>query len=187
MTSFEQQKKKSAKPLLWIAMVSMSMVFAGLSSGYIVAKSDNWLFYDIPIWFYISTIFIVGSSFTMNKAKVLIKNDNQLDAVKWIKITLALGLSFAISQFLVWSSLVNQGFYFTGPDFNPTSGFLYVFTLLHLLHLAGGIIVLLVCWYKAVNLKYSNGNSLGFELASIFWHFLDILWVYLLLFFYFFG
>ena len=75
MTTFEEQKKKSAKPLLWISMVSMSMIFAGLSSGYIVAKSDNWLFYEIPIWFYISTIFIVASSFTMHKAKGLIKND----------------------------------------------------------------------------------------------------------------
>ena len=79
MTTFEQQKKKSAKPLLWISMVSMSMVFAGLSSGYIVAKSESWLFYDIPIWFYISTIFIVASSFTMHKAKMLVKTDNQLD------------------------------------------------------------------------------------------------------------
>lgn len=182
MTTFEQQKKKSAKPLLWISMVSMSMVFAGLSSGYIVAKSESWLFYDIPIWFYISTIFIVASSFTMHKAKMLVKTDNQLEAVKWIKITLALGLSFAISQFLVWSSLIDQGFYFTGPGFKQSSGFFYVFTLLHLLHLAGGIVVLLVCWYKAANLKYSNGNSLGIELASIFWHFLDILWVYLFLF-----
>ena len=182
MTTFEEQKKKSAKPLLWISMVSMSMIFAGLSSGYIVAKSDNWLFYEIPIWFYISTIFIVASSFTMHKAKGLIKNDQQLESVKWIKITIALGLSFAISQFLVWSSLIDQEFYFTGPGFKPSSGFLYVFTLLHLLHLVGGLVVLFVCWYKAANLKYSNGNSLGFELASIFWHFLDILWVYLFLF-----
>ena len=212
--TYEEQKKNSAKPLLWISMVSMSLFFAGLSSGYIVAKSDVWPFYEVPIWFYISTIVIIASSFTMHKskkliqndqqseavswinkiiassftmheAKKLIKNDQQLEAVRWIKYTLALGLSFVISQFLVWSSLVKQGFYFTPPnssDFYHSSGFLYAFTAAHLLHLLAGIIVLLVCWYKASNLKYSNGNSLGFELASIFWHFLDILWVYLFLF-----
>lgn len=185
MMTYEEQKKNSAKPLLWISMVSMSLFFAGLSSGYIVAKSDVWPFYEVPIWFYISTVVIISSSFTMHKAKKLIQNDQQSESVKWIKYTLALAISFVISQFLVWSSLVDQGFYFTPPnssDFYHSSGFLYAFTAAHLLHLFAGIIVLLVCWYKASNLKYSNGNSLGFELATIFWHFLDILWVYLFLF-----
>ena len=77
MTTFEEQKKKSAKPLLWISMISMSMVFAGLTSALVVRKAEgNWLVFDYPIWFYISTALIILSSFTMNWAKNNVKKDN---------------------------------------------------------------------------------------------------------------
>ena len=70
MTTFEEQKKKSAKPLLWISMISMAMIFAGLTSALVVRKAEgNWLAYDFPIWFYISTALIILSSFTMNWGK----------------------------------------------------------------------------------------------------------------------
>ena len=183
MTTFEEQKKKSAKPLLWISMISMSMVFAGLTSALVVTKAEeNWLQFDYPIWFYISTVLIILSSFTMNWAKNNVKKDNLEMAQKGFLWTLVLGLGFALSQYLTWGALYNEGVYFTGPGSNASGSFLYVLTLLHLLHLAGGIIALLITTYKAKIGAYSSENSLGVELTAIFWHFLDFLWLYLFLF-----
>ena len=124
MMTYEEQKKNSAKPLLWISKVSMSLFFAGLSSGYIVIIASSFTMHKAKKLIQndqqseaVSWINkIIASSFTMHEAKKLIKNDQQLEAVRWIKYTLALGLSFVISQFLVWSSLVKQGFYFTPPN-----------------------------------------------------------------------
>ena len=89
MTTFEEQKKKSAKPLLWISMISMAMIFAGLTSAYVVRKAEgNWLEFEFPIWFYISTVLIILSSFTINWAKKSIKNDDLEKAKKALSIPL---------------------------------------------------------------------------------------------------
>ena len=183
MTTFEEQKKKSAKPLLWISMISMSMVFAGLTSALVVRKAEgNWLEFDYPIWFYISTVLIILSSFTINWAKNNVKKDNITLAQKGFRWTLILGLGFALSQYLTWGALYDDGVYFTGPGSNASGSFLYVLTLLHLLHLAGGVIALLYTTYKAKREQYYSQNYLGVELCAIFWHFLDFLWLYLFLF-----
>jgi len=183
MTTFEEQKKKSAKPLLWISMISMAMIFAGLTSALVVRKAEgNWLEFDYPIWFYLSTVLIVISSLTMNWAKNSIKNGQIETAHKGFKWTIILGLGFALSQYLTWGALYDEGVYFTGPGSNASGSFLYVLTLLHLLHLAAGIIALLVTTFKAKRGLYSSGNFIGVELCAIFWHFLDFLWLYLFLF-----
>ena len=184
MTTFPEHKKKVAKPMLWISMASMAMVFAGLTSAYVVRKAEgNWLDFDFPSWFYISTAMIVLSSITMILAKRSIRNGNNSLASVAMGITFLLGVGFAISQFLGWGALFDIGVYFTGPGSNASGSFVYVISLLHLLHLAGGIIALLITWIKTSTGKYSPDNMLGVELCAIFWHFLDILWVYLFLFF----
>lgn len=184
MTTFEQQKKKAAKPMLWISMVSMAMVFAGLTSAYVVRKAEgNWLDFDFPIWFYISTAVIITSSLTIHWAKRAVKKGNSSLATKAMGITFFLGVVFAITQYLGWGALYEMEVYFTGPGSNASGSFVYVITLLHLFHLAGGLIALLITWMKTIGQKYSPENMLGVELCAIFWHFLDFLWVYLFLFF----
>ncbi len=183
MTTFEEQKKKSAKPLLWISMISMAMIFAGLTSAYVVRKAEgNWLDFEFPIWFYLSTVFIILSSFTINWAKKSIKNDELEKAKKGFNYTLILGLAFALSQYITWKVLYTNGVYFTGPGSNASGSFLYVLTLMHLFHLGGGLLALVYTTYKAKKGAYSSNNYLGVELCSIFWHFLDFLWLYLFLF-----
>ena len=183
MKTFQEQKNNSAKPLLWVSMISMSMVFAGLTSALVVRKAEgNWLEFDYPIWFYLSTLLIILSSFTINWAKNNIKK-NQLDtAYKAFKWTFGLALGFSLSQYLTWNALYNNGVYFTGPGSNASGSFLYVLTLLHLLHLAGGMISLIITTIKAKKEIYSSSNLLGVELCVTFWHFLDFLWLYLFLF-----
>ena len=105
-------------------MISMSMVFAGLTSALVVRKAEgNWLVFDYPIWFYISTALITLSSFTMNWAKNNVKKDNLEMAQKGFLWTLALGLCFAFSQYLTWGALYNEGVYFTGPGSNASALF----------------------------------------------------------------
>ena len=183
MKTFQEQKNNSAKPLLWVSMISMSMVFAGLTSALVVRKAEgNWLEFDYPIWFYLSTILIITSSFTVNWAKNNIRKDQLDKAHKAFLWTLVLGFGFALSQYFTWKALYNDGVYFTGPGSNASGSFLYVLTLLHLLHLAGGIISLIITTIKAKKEIYSSTNLLGVELCTIFWHFLDFLWLYLFLF-----
>ena len=168
------------KIVLWVAIASMIMMFAGLTSGYIVRKAEgNWTVFALPSVFTISTVLIVLSSLTMNMGVQAAKagNSARLSIMLWL--TLILGSGFAISQYMGWVSLVQQGVYLVG---NPSGSFLYVLTGLHLAHLFGGLIALLVTAIKASNKKYDANNFLGVQLCATYWHFLDGLWVYLFLF-----
>ncbi len=168
------------KILLWIAMVSMVMVFAGLTSGYLVRQAEgNWTVFSLPIAFYVSTALIVLSSFSMHYALRSVKKGNTQHLLYGLLVTLGLGLGFCFTQFLGWAKLVDMGIYFTG---NPSGSFLYVITALHVAHLAGGIIYLTAVIVRALQNRYSSENYLPVSLISIYWHFLDILWVYLFVF-----
>jgi cytochrome c oxidase subunit 3 len=93
-----------------------------------------------------------------------------------------LALLFVFLQFKGFGDIIAQGYYFTGAESSITTSFLYVLVLLHLAHLFAGLIVLSVVYFQLVKGRYSSANSLGFELAHLFWHFLDFLWIYLYLF-----
>ncbi|MDQ3049164.1 MAG: cytochrome c oxidase subunit 3, partial [Bacteroidota bacterium] len=97
-------------------------------------------------------------------------------------ITLLLGIAFVVCQFKAWGELVDQKVFFAGRDSNAAGSFLYALTGLHMAHMAGGILALLFVWVKAMRQKYSSGNLLGIRVCAIFWHFLDVLWIYLFLF-----
>lgn len=176
-------RKKVAKPLLWIAIVSMIMMFAGLTSAaYVRKEKGDWLKFDMPVLFYVSTALIIISSITMNWAVSSAKKDRQENIKTALLLTLLLGMGFVLSQWMAWGNLVDQKVYFAGKSSNAAGSFLYVLTALHLLHLAGGIISLAVTLWQASMEKYNSGNLLGLQLCATYWHFLDILWVYLFLF-----
>jgi cytochrome c oxidase subunit 3 len=100
--------------------------------------------------------------------------------------TLALGISFVVLQFVGFGQIVANGYYFTGSASSITTTFLYIVVLVHLIHLAGGMISLLIIIYNHFKQKYNSTQTLGIELGAMYWHFLDFLWVYLFLFLYFF-
>jgi cytochrome c oxidase subunit III len=168
------------KILLWIAMVSMVMMFAGLTSGYIVKQSDsNWQVFQLPPIFYVSTALILLSSISMQWALASVRKDRIAQMRTGLIITLGLGLAFTFTQFTAWSILVREGIFFTG---NPSGSFLYVLTGLHLAHLFGGIIYLMIVTTRSIQGRYHPGYYLPVELCATFWHFLDGLWVYLFIF-----
>lgn len=182
----KQAKRKSAKPMLWVSMISMTMMFAGLTSAYVVSrKRDDWVSFDLPNAFYISTLLIILSSIAFMLAKFFIQKDNRQLTTLFLVSTLILGVGFVFFQFEGFKELFNSGLVFAGEHSTVKSSFIYGITLAHLAHIAAGIIVLLVVMVNHFNKKYSSKDSLGLELGAIFWHFVDILWIYLFLFFYF--
>jgi len=179
-------KRKSAKPMLWISMISMVMFFAGLTSAYVVSMNrEDWVTFDLPQAFYISTVLIVLSSVTLFFSQKLLKKDNIQASFTLLLITLVLGLGFVWYQYVGFNELKAVGLYFTGPESTVSTSFIIGITFMHILHLLAGVIVLLVVIYNHFKKKYSSADMLGFELGAIFWHFVDVLWIYLFFFFYF--
>ena len=176
-------RNRTAKPLMWVGIVGMVMLFAGMTSAYIVRQAEgNWLYYDLPDTFYVSTAVIMISSMTMLLAQYAIKKDNTTLTTVMLLATLVLGFVFAMLQFQAWGELVDTGVFFAGRESNASGSFLYVLTGLHLAHLAGGLFALIFTSVKSILKKYSAEDHVGIGVAATYWHFLDILWVYLLLF-----
>jgi cytochrome c oxidase subunit III len=179
-----EARLKAKKNLLWIALVSIIMMFAGLTSAYIVRMAEgNWEHIELPQLFYFSTAVIIISSITINQAWKAAKNNNNQQLLNFIIITFILGLTFGVLQYLAWGKLVEQGYYFAGGTGGGASAsYLYVLSGLHLLHVFGGLIALIVVFFRASKGIYKSGNLLGLQMCTIYWHFLDFLWIYLFLF-----
>ena len=172
--------------MLYVSMVSMVMMFAGLTSAYVISsKREDWVSLEMPQALYLSTIFIVLSSITFILAKRSIqKNKRQLTTL-YLVLTLALGVGFVISQIEGFYELREGGFYMAGEQSVVSSSLLMVISLAHLLHVAAGLIVLCVVIFNNLRNQYQPTNYLGLDLGAIFWHFVDILWIFLFIFFYF--
>lgn len=184
---YNSRKAQTYKLLLYFGMLSMVMTFAGLTSAYVVSTSrPDWLSdFKMPLPFFISTLLMILSSLTIHSAKTQIKKDNRSMTTIMLLSTLLLGIGFIMSQFYGFSEIINQGYYFTGSESTVTTSFLYIVTILHIAHLAGGMIALLIIIYNHFKQKYNSTQTTGIELGAIFWHFLDLLWILLFLFFYF--
>jgi cytochrome c oxidase subunit 3 len=179
-------KKKSAKPMLWVSMISMVMFFAGLTSAYVISmKRDDWVSFNLPDAFFISTILIVASSITLILSQYFLKKNNRVLSLLLVVVTLFLGIGFVWQQYVGFHQLKSIGLFFTGPESTVSTSFIIGITFMHVLHLLAGLIVLLVVIYNHFKYKYKSDDMLGFELGAIFWHFVDILWIYLFFFFYF--
>ncbi len=185
--TFQEKKDRSRKMMLWFAMISMFMTFAGLTSAYIVSQErPDWLdSLVLPTAFFYSTLVIIISSITFHFAKVSIQKGLRQATTMYLLLTLALAAAFVILQFVGFNEIYENKYFFTGKSSTVTSSFIYILTGVHLLHVAAGIIVLLVVIYNHFKQKYKQGQTLGLELGAMFWHFLDILWVFLFLFLYF--
>ena len=184
----QERKGKTYKLLLWFGMISICMIFAGLTSAYVVSKSrPDWLKdFELPTAFLISTIAMLVSSFTFYAALQSMKRGNRNQTTILLLSTLALGIAFIFLQFKGFGQVIENGYFFTGSESNVTTSFLYIAVLVHIVHLLGGIISLLVVIYNHYKQKYNSAQTLGIELSAMYWHFMDFIWVYLFLFFYFF-
>ncbi|HLT49858.1 MAG TPA: cytochrome c oxidase subunit 3 [Aequorivita sp.] len=183
----ETKKNRAKKNILWFGIISLTMSFAGLTSAYVVSKErPDWISsFEMPQAFYISLVLIIVSSFTVFFALRSIKKQQNALGMFLFIATFLLGVLFVVFQFVGFSEIVASGYNFTGPTSSITTSFIYLVVLLHVAHVFGGLIALLVVIYNHYKLKYKNGKTLGVELAATFWHFVDVVWIYLFLFLYF--
>ncbi len=157
-------KEKSRKFLLWLCLISIAMMFAGLTSGYIVRRdTGTWLKFDLPFTFWISTALIILSSVTMNWVVQLVRKNALAMLPKAVLITLTLGVGFGVCQFISWSILISKDIFFTGAQSSGSGSYLYVLSALHLCHILGGLIALSVIYVKSLRKKYSAENSFRYK------------------------
>lgn len=185
-----EKKYRAKKMMLWFGIISLSMTFAGLTSAFIVSSSrPDWVDdFQLPNAFVWSTLVIILSSLSLIYAKRAIISEKRKEANAAIILTFILGLVFILLQFSGFKSITQEGYYFTGSESNVTASYIYLIAFLHVVHIASGMIVLLVVIYNHFKNKYKKGQMLGFELGATFWHFVDALWLFLFFFFiYFLG
>ncbi len=162
---------------LWLFIVSISMLFAALTSAYLVRKSEgNWLHFDFPIQFWISSIAILASSVTMHLAYSKAKKDEFFSLRNYMGLTIILGVIFTVFQYLGWKALVDMNVYFVG---NPAGSFVYVFSGLHGAHIISGLVFLGIVFYRVMRQKVHSKNLNSIQMCTTYWHFLDGLWLYL--------
>lgn len=185
--TFEEKSIRAKKMMLLFGIISLIMSFAGLTSAFIVSSTrEDWLKdFQLPSAFTISLVLIIISSLTFIMAKRSMKADNRAMTSLYLSVTLVLGVAFIISQIYGFNQIIELGYNFTGPTSNVTMSYIYVIAFAHIVHVVAGLICLLVVIYNHFKQRYNSQNMLGLELAATFWHFIDILWIYLFLFLYF--
>ena len=183
-----KKEKKIIHPLkfvMYAACASIVMIFAGLSSAYLVKRNQgNWITYDIPVIFYYSTAVIILSSVTLLLCRKAFM-DRQMRQYKiWLFFTVVLGFTFVLLQYFGFRELWASGITITR---NVSFSFLYVIVGVHALHVLGGVIALLVMYLKSHSRKRKNYDQIYIDLMNTYWHFVDFLWIYLLIFLLFIG
>ncbi len=184
---------------MWLAILSVMMIFAGFTSAFVVRKgaAGNWSSFMMPKIFNVATFVILLSSAFLYVAHTANKKGNKKLMAAGLWITLGLGILFCILQIMGWGALYNQGVYLAFSP-NPAGSFFYVITFMHFIHVAGGLIFLLIASFHAlIQLKTTDKTilieledkekgiyTLRTDLLSMYWHFMGLLWLYLFIFLY---
>ncbi len=185
----QEKQKRAKKMMLWFGIISLIMSFAGLTSAFIVSSSrEDWLVgFVLPNAFIYSTLIILLSSIVLYAAKRALRKNQATTTTSLLIGALILGTAFIYSQIQGFNQIIDSGYNFTGPTSNITMSYIYIIAVVHILHVLAGIVCLIVVIVNQLNKKYSAEDRLGFDLASSFWHFVDVLWIYLFFFLYFFN
>ena len=176
---------------VWVAVSAIAMSFAALTSALVVRQGSgaDWQRFVLPRILYLDTLILIASSYTLELARKrfaactsLTSDDGaqaralRSDGLYWLNITLTLGLFFVAGQVLAWQRLASQGLFLAT---SPSSSFFYLLTAMHGLHLLGGVLGLVYVGYRLRHNARNAQTSLG--TAAVYWHFVDLLWVYLLM------
>jgi cytochrome c oxidase subunit 3 len=167
---------------IWVVVYAITMTFAALTSALIVRKGSSldWQHFTLPSILYFNTVLLLGSSIALEIARrrvagfmggISIPGESP---TRWLYITLVFGLLFVIGQYVAWARLSAEGLYLAT---NPSSSFFYLLTAAHVLHVLGGLGGLL---YVIGKVRKSELRRSTLDAASRYWHFVDVLWLYLL-------
>jgi cytochrome c oxidase subunit 3 len=181
MSTLQENRIHPHKFALWLGIASIVMLFASFTSAYIVrSHASDWIQFNIPTIFWINTAIIFLSSATMHFAYTSFKKYQYAQFKLGLALTLVLGIAFTVGQYNGWLKLASIGMFLDG---NPAGSFIYVISFIHLLHILGGWIVMLVMFIRSLLKPFNPNNIIKVQLLSIYWHFVDVLWIYLILFF----
>lgn len=165
---------------VWLFIVSIIMIFAALTSAYIVRRAEgNWLEFQLPTIFWINSAILLASSVTMHWAYVSAKKDNLNSLKTGMVLTVLLAIAFLVGQWYSWVALIDRQVFFVG---NPSGSFLYVLTGMHAFHLVTGLVFLVIILVASFQYKIHAKSIVRLEMCATYWHFLDILWLYLFVF-----
>jgi cytochrome c oxidase subunit III len=177
----QKNKIHPHKFILWVAIGSIIMMFAGLTSAYIVKREQpGWTSYTTPIAFYYSSAVMLISSLTIFLAGKSFRERRMVRYKKMVLATTILGLVFILLQWLGFRHL-----WVTGTTLHGSGAgqFFYIIAGLHAAHVLGGIIALLTLYVRARNARIRSYNVVPVDVVSTYWHFVDLLWIYLFIFF----
>lgn len=183
MIAVMKQENKRIHPhkfTMWIALASIIMMFTGLTSAYIIKRNlANWLTFELPQIFWYSTAVIIISSITIIISRNYFRQRRMKQYRLWLAITLALGIAFVWMQYIGFTQLWHSGITLTK---NVSFSFLYILVGLHALHVIGGVVALIIVLVKAYSTRVKTYNIVPVDLINTYWHFVDLLWIYLLIF-----
>lgn len=180
---YTRSKIHQHKFALWVGIASIIMMFGAFTSAYIVRRaSGNWFEFKLPDIFFLNTAVILLSSVTIQMSYKAFLSGAEKRYKGMLVATFILGIAFVILQYFGWQAMTSIGATFT---VNPSSSFVYVISGLHAAHVLGGLAALTVAMAHAYILPYkpTPRRKLRFELVVQYWHFVDALWVYLIVFF----
>lgn len=181
LRSLQEYAPPPASTGIWVALAAISMTFAALTSALIVRKGGaaDWHHFTLPSVLYLNTLILIASSVTLEIARrrvaAFMGGVRTVEPTRWLYATLALGLLFVAGQYIAWRQLSAEGLYLAT---NPASSFFYVFTAAHALHVFGGLGGLGRVIRKLGRLDLRRSTL---DATSRYWHFMDVLWIYLLL------
>jgi cytochrome c oxidase subunit III len=171
------------KFVLWLLIVASVMLFAGFTSAYIVRRGEgNWEVFELPSLFLVNTIIAVVSSLFMQLAYMSAKKENRASTKILLGTTVAMGIAFCVGQFYAYQQMIANNVFFAFS--NPSNSFVYVISGLHLAHVIGGLIFLMIMWGESFKVTLSKNFQLYLNMCLTYWHFIGILWIYLYLFLY---
>ena len=180
----QQKKIHPHKFTLWVALGSIIMMFAGLTSAYIVKRNqDGWQSFELPRLFWYSTFVILLSSVTIQMALRSFQEREMGRYRLMITITAGLGFLFVTLQILGFMAFEAAGMKMIGMGSSPSYSFILAIGGLHAAHVLGGVIALLVMFFRAFSKRSRSYNSVPIEIVATYWHFVDVLWIYLFIFF----
>lgn len=161
---------------MWLALASISMMFIGFSSAYILGQGTNsqWRAMAPPPFVWINTVILLASSLSLELAR---RAAAATELKRWMTLTCLLGAAFLVGQLWIWGLLADQGIYLSG---NPHSSFFYLLTGVHGVHLLGGVAALATLTARAWNSAAGIPAGASLNVTAIYWHFMDGLWIYLL-------
>jgi cytochrome c oxidase subunit 3 len=160
-----------------LGLVSIFMFFMALTAAFLVRRASNdWVPVHLPMVIWVNTVILLASSASLELARRRLASDDLRGFQMLWRATTTLGILFLVGQLIAWRQLVAQGIYVGG---NPASGFFYIFTAAHGLHIVGGVAALLYVLFRAFE-KTSLSRALAAEITSYYWHFMDGLWIFLL-------